>query len=48
MWALTELEDNIVTLVQSVLMPAERKPDAARIERATTALNSPLRVLEQP
>ena len=46
MWALTELEDNIVTLVQSVLMPVERKPDAARIERATTALNSPLRVLD--
>jgi len=46
MWALTELEDNIVTLVQSVLMPPERKPDAARVERAKAALNAPLRVLD--
>ena len=46
MWALTELEDNIVTLVQSVLMPPERKPEAARVERAKEALNGPLRVLD--
>ncbi len=46
MWALTELEDNIVTLVQSVLMPPERKPDAARIERVKQALQAPLRVLD--
>ena len=46
MWALTELEDYIVTLVQSVLMPPERKPDAARVERAKEALNRPLRVLD--
>jgi glutathione S-transferase len=46
MWALTELEDNIVTMVQSVLMPLERKPDAARVERARAALNAPLRVLD--
>ena len=46
MWALTELEDNIVMLVQSVLMPPERKPDAARVERAKAALNAPLRVLD--
>jgi glutathione S-transferase len=46
MWALTELEDNIVILVQSVRMPAERKPDAARVERAKAALNAPLKVLD--
>jgi glutathione S-transferase len=46
MWALTELEDNTVTLVQSALMPPERKPDAARVERAQAALNAPLRVLD--
>ena len=46
MWTLTELEDNIVTLVQSVLMPPERKPEAARVERAKAALNGPLRVLD--
>ena len=46
MWALAELEDNIVTLVQSALMPPERKPDAARVERAKPALNAPLRVLD--
>src|SRR5262249_19886234 len=46
MWALTELEDNIVTLVQSVLMPPERKPDAARVEGAKQKLNAPLRVLD--
>ena len=46
MWALTELEDNIVMLVQSVLMPPERKPDAARVEKAKTAVNAPLRVLD--
>ncbi len=47
MWALTELEDNIVTLVQSVLMPPERKPDAARVEAhlARRRVNAPLRVL---
>ena len=46
MWALTELEDNIVTLVQSVLMPPDRKPDAARVARAKEGLNAPLRVLD--
>jgi glutathione S-transferase len=46
MWALAELEDNTVTLVQSALMPPERKPDAARVERAQAALNAPLRVLD--
>ena len=46
MWALTELEDNIVTLVQSVLMPPERKPDPARVEGAKEKLNAPLRVLD--
>ncbi len=46
MWALAELEDNIVTLVQSVLMPPERKPDAARVEGAKEKLNAPLRVLD--
>jgi glutathione S-transferase len=46
MWGLTEFEDYIVTLVQSVLMPPERKPDAARVERAKEALNGPLRVLD--
>src|SRR5262245_47431320 len=46
MWALTELEDNIAPLVQSVLMPPERKPDAARVERAKEGLNAPLRVLD--
>jgi len=46
MWALTELEDNIVTLVQNALMPPERKPDPARVERAKEALQAPLRVLD--
>ena len=46
MWALTELEDNIITLVQNARMPPERKPDPARVERATAALNAPLRVLD--
>ena len=46
MWALTELEDNVVTLVQSVLMPPERKPNAARVEKATQGLKTPLGVLE--
>ena len=45
-WALTELEDNIITLVQNARMPPERKPDPARVERATAALNAPLRVLD--
>ena len=34
MWALTELEDNIVVLVQNALMPPDRKPDPARVDRA--------------
>ena len=46
MWALTELEDNVVTLVGSVLMPPERKPSAARVESAKEGLNTPLRVLD--
>jgi glutathione S-transferase len=46
MWALTELEDNIMALVQSVRMPPEHKPNAARIERAKEGLAAPLRVLE--
>jgi len=46
MWALTELEDNVVTLVQSVLMPPERKPNAARVESAKEGLKAPLRVLD--
>lgn len=45
MWALTELEDNIVTLVQNALMPADRKPDPARVERAKEGLKAPLGVL---
>jgi glutathione S-transferase len=46
MWALTELEDNVVAVVQNVLMPPERKPDAARVAHATRALNAPLQVLD--
>jgi glutathione S-transferase len=46
MWALTELEDNIVALVQNVLMPPDRKPEPARIERAKKALQAPLGVLD--
>ena len=46
MWALTELEDHIVTLVQNALMPPERKPDAARVDRAKEGVNAPLRVLD--
>ncbi|HUB97813.1 MAG TPA: glutathione S-transferase family protein [Stellaceae bacterium] len=46
MWALTELEDNIVTLVQSVLMPPERKPEPAKVDRAKEALAAPLHVLD--
>jgi glutathione S-transferase len=46
MWALTELEDNVVKLVQSVLMPPERKPNAARVERAKEELNAPLHMLD--
>ena len=45
-WAMTELEDNIVTLVRSVLMPAERKPDPARVERAKEGVKAPLAVLD--
>jgi len=45
-WAMTELEDNIVTLVRFVLMPAERKPDPARVERAKEGLKAPLGVLD--
>jgi glutathione S-transferase len=46
MWALAELEDNIVTLVQNALMPPDRKPDPARVERATEGLKAPLGVLD--
>ncbi len=46
MWALTELEDNIVVLVQNALMPPDRKPDPARVERATEGLKAPLGVLD--
>jgi len=45
-WAMTELEDNIVTLVRFVLMPAERKPDPARVESAKEGLKAPLGVLD--
>src|SRR3974390_3781404 len=41
MWALTELEDNVVTLVGSGLMTPERKPNAARVESAKEGLNTP-------
>jgi glutathione S-transferase len=46
MWAVTELEDNIVALVQNALMPPDRKPDPARIERAKAAVTAPLDVLD--
>jgi glutathione S-transferase len=46
MWALSELEDNIVALVQNALMPADRRPDPARVERAKEGLKSPLGVLD--
>src|SRR5690348_1894515 len=46
MWAMTELEDNVVTLVQNALMPPERKPDPARIERAQDGVKAPLGVLD--
>lgn len=46
MWALTELEDNVVALVQNALMPPERKPEPARIERAKGAVKAPLDVLD--
>jgi len=45
-WALSELEDSIVTLVQNALMSAERKPDPARVERAKEGLKAPLAVLD--
>lgn len=46
MWALAELEDHCVILVQQALMPPERKPDAARVERAKEGLKAPLGVLD--
>ena len=46
MWALTELEDSIVTLVRNALMPADRKPDPARVERAKEGVKAPLGVLD--
>jgi glutathione S-transferase len=46
MWALAELEDNIVALVQNALMPADRKPDPARVERAKEGVKAPLAVLD--
>ena len=45
MWALTELEDNVMTLVRNARMPADRKPDLARVEHAKEGLKAPLRVL---
>jgi glutathione S-transferase len=44
-WALTEVEDHAVVLVQNALMPPERKPEPARVERAKEALKAPLGVL---
>jgi len=46
MWALTELEDSVVTLVRNALLPADHKPDPARVERAKEGLNAPLGVLD--
>jgi glutathione S-transferase len=46
MWALTELEDNIVALVRNARMPADRKSDPARVERAKEELKAPLGVLD--
>jgi glutathione S-transferase len=45
-WAMSELEDRCVVLVQQALMPPERRPDPATVQKAKDGLSTPLGVLD--